>query len=128
VREAVPSDDWEFLHSRLQHANDPSLRERLDALIAECGEPITGLVNRYDRFVRRVVETRNVLTHRGSQGGERRFDTDELFYAQKTCAALFAIVVLRAVGLGDLVAERVTATGNWRWLRSESNPLIARQT
>jgi hypothetical protein len=123
VRDAVPATDWTFLQARLQHANELSLKQRLDAMVAESEDPLAGLVGTFARFTRRVVDTRNVFTHSGTQG-DRPFDDHELFFAQKTCAVLFSLVVLQTAGLRGLVAERLPHTSDWRWLTGESNPLI----
>lgn len=123
VRATVPANDWTFLKSRLQHANEPSLKQRLDAMVAGSEDPFAGLIRTFSRFTRRVVDTRNIFTHSGTQG-DRPFDDHELFFAQKACAVLFSLVVLQAAGLGELAAERLPHTSDWRWLTGESNPLI----
>ena len=123
VRQAVSVDDWNFLRARLQHANEPSLKQRLDAMISVAAEPLANLIGQFHKFTRRVVDTRNVFTHVGTEE-ECPFDDLELFYAHKACAALFAETVLQAAGLRHVVVERLPHTGDWRWLSSEGNPFL----
>lgn len=122
VRGAVSPSDWAFLSSRLQHAAEPSLKQRLDAMIDEAGEPVAELFDSFRRFTRRVVDTRNTFTHLGTQE-ERPFDELELVYAQKACAVLFEMTALRHAGLGAIATARLPRTEGWKWLTGDNNPL-----
>ncbi|WP_395156892.1 HEPN domain-containing protein [Ilumatobacter sp.] len=124
VRGAVSRSDWTFLSRRLSHANEPSLKERLDSMLENSVEEYSEVVATYHRFSRRVVDTRNVFTHRGTQES-RPFTDDEMQFAEVACATLFKLTVLQAVGLGGIAAGRLAFTDDWRWLAAPSNPLVA---
>ena len=126
VRDAVNDDHWSFLRDRLVHANEPSLKTRLDAMIVAAGDPLSSLLQSFPRFTRRVVDTRNRFTHHGTQD-DRPFSDVELFYAQKACAMLFGMTLLSEVGLREVVAEHLTRTSEWGWLTGD-NPLVSRTT
>jgi hypothetical protein len=111
-----------FINMRLQHANEPTLKARLVELIALAGEPLASLVAGYDRFPRRVVDTRNSLAHEGTLGDA--YDDHEVFWAEKSLQQLFKSVLLRELGLSDdEVAACVQRSEDWRWLADNNNRL-----
>jgi hypothetical protein len=97
--------------------NDRTLRQRLDELIENSGEPVASLLANYNVFSKRVVQTRNSLAHEGTIG--TAFAYDELFWAQKTLEHVFRSALLRRLSFSDeQILRQVLRTTEWRWMTS----------
>ncbi|MEO6700749.1 MAG: HEPN domain-containing protein [Jatrophihabitantaceae bacterium] len=122
IEMALSEEQWKFIEMRLRHANERTLKQRLDALLADAGEPVAPLVASYKSFNRKVVNTRNKLAHEGAIGED--FSEIELFWATKTLAHIFQSVLLRRLGFPpDEVKRFELRSADWRWLSSPGNPL-----
>ncbi len=111
-----------FINMRLKYANEPTLKARLVELIGRAGEPVASLLASYDRFPRRVVDTRNSLAHEGTLG--EAYDDHEVFWAEKSLQQVFKSVLLRELGLtDDEVAACVQRSEGWSWLADKNNRL-----
>lgn len=103
----------EFLKMRLKYANERTLKQRLDELVQLAGEPVSGLVKSYDHFTRRVTDTRNTMTHDGSEG--EAFSYVQLIHAKITMELVMRAVLLRQLGYPDKqVGDFIVRTQDWR--------------
>lgn len=70
IKQALDDDPHrDFIMARLTHADEPSLRERLLALLERAGTSLERRLGEpVDEFVRKVVRTRDAMTHTGGQG------------------------------------------------------------
>ena len=59
----APGDHVEWLTEQLRYSNEPRLRHRLSELFDSVRDVMVPLVDSKRRFIRRVVDTRNFLTH-----------------------------------------------------------------
>jgi len=115
----------QFLQMRLQHANERSLKQRLDDLIATAGEPVVSIVGTYSKFVRRVVSTRNSLVHDGKIGAD--FTYEELAWATRSLEEVFKSALLHRLGFDPkAVADAVKRSGAGSLLTGPGNPLMQR--
>lgn len=122
LRAALWEDEREFVLGRLQYANELTLKRRLDALIEAAGQPLTLWIKGYRKFARRVVMTRNNMTH--GTADPLVFSTDEMSYARGVLELLMMVTIFRALGLSDtLIAEAVGRSDNWHWISQPDNPL-----
>lgn len=85
-----------FIRQRMQYQNAPSLKQRLDALVGEAGEPVGAAIAHSPKFIRRTVDTRNELTHRADAG--THFDPPNLRAAEHLWQLVLRAVLLRRLG------------------------------
>ncbi|HSW43455.1 MAG TPA: HEPN domain-containing protein [Patescibacteria group bacterium] len=67
VIDSAPEEHRAWLRERLEHSNEPSLRQRLTELHRRTAPIVQLLIGRADEFVGPVVKARNSLTHRGTR-------------------------------------------------------------
>jgi hypothetical protein len=96
----VPNDLRSSLKSRLKWGNEFSLRKRITKLLSAL-EPSTRamICTDCETYVKRLVDTRNYLTHYGTDSD--RWSDDDLFYGGQSVRILMTILLLREVGLPD---------------------------
>lgn len=63
ILSAVREHDVAWLKAKLEYSNEPSLRKRLKNLIAEYSYILNDLITDEKKFVNKVTNTRNYLTH-----------------------------------------------------------------
>lgn len=86
----------QFFRDRLKHANEYSLKKRLDLLLEDSGDLLASDPESWRNAHRRIVATRDSLTHR-SQFGED-LTHEEIAYVLSYLDELFSASVLRALG------------------------------
>ena len=106
LTEACPDDKRNWLKERLQHAYELSLSARLHILI-DPFERWFGNTQSRKQFVRRVVDTRNYLTHYSSESKRGAAQGIDLLPLYAKLEALFQLQLLRLVGFSDAVIDEV---------------------
>ncbi|AYG04646.1 HEPN domain-containing protein [Gryllotalpicola protaetiae] len=100
VKEALEGEpQGELVVSRLKHANEHSLKARLELMVGRSSPFVRARYERRERFLRRVVDTRDSLTHVGDLGD--RFQGRELSEALVLLSTLMKAVMLRELGLDE---------------------------
>jgi hypothetical protein len=111
---AIPPDTIKAMRDKLmgtlEWTNEPSLRQRLRALIIFARDGRDGVMPAYDkRFIDAVVATRNHETHHGAQPPNLLAGAD-LHWAIRRLVALLTVLFLRRLGLPsepiDIVISR----------------------
>lgn len=119
---ALPPEDVEFLKAKLNSKNEPSLKQRLESLVASSPNPISELLVTYKKFLKRCVATRNSLVHHLQK--DDKFKNIEMSWAERTLRYVLTAHLL--VELGFLPAEITECLGRtkeWRNLNSAFNVL-----
>lgn len=102
--DAIPTDiepDMvEKLKGAYNFANEPSLMQRLDAMIAtvndDFGEEVLGFT---DRFSRKVVDTRNYNTHFTGKLEAKAMDGGDMYWATRRIIMLLTYLFLKNIGV-----------------------------
>ena len=102
--EAIPTDiapDMiEKLKGAYNFANEPSLMQRLQAILAlvneDFGEVVPGFA---DRFARKVVDTRNYNTHFTAKLETKSMDGGEMYWATRRIIMLLTYLFLKNIGV-----------------------------
>jgi len=110
ILDAVPDDHRSWLEGKLGYSNEPSLRKRLKEIFQrdlESVRPIVGDSNKdRDRFMHKVVETRNYLTHFDKSKESVAARGEELYRITRRLKSLLEICLLREIGFeGDRMAK-----------------------
>jgi ApeA N-terminal domain 1 len=105
----IPNDLRDKLKSQIKYGNEPSLRKRLNAVLAELTEDEQSLVcKEVGYFVSCVVDTRNYLTHLDKDDKADVLKDKELYGLTKALERLITIMFLKYVGIAsELVVERL---------------------
>lgn len=111
--EASPSDKRDWVRQRLQHANEPTFRQRVRDLV-ESFEPYFGTPQERRDFIHDVVDARNRLTHLPTDSDDKPIDGKSLILMQKKLEILFQLHVLRQLGFDD---EAIKPIANDRLLQ-----------
>ena len=106
ILDAVSSQDEKFVSGLLDYANEPRLRNRLKELIDNESDILLPLVdsfvvvdaNRVDVFVKKVVNTRNGMTHTGQDRSDECFDSDELYDVTSFLTVLIEVYLFKTLG------------------------------
>lgn len=99
----------EKLQSMLQYANEPSLRQRLRALIAQARDGRGDVMPAYDKsFINAVVATRNHETHHGERPDNLLTGAD-MYWAIRRLVVLLTVLFLRRLGLPSDAVDAVIA-------------------
>jgi hypothetical protein len=102
--EAIPSDltpeMGEKLVSLYSFANEPSLMQRLETIIAtvneDFGEEVRGFT---DGFARKVVDTRNYNTHFTGSLEAKAMDGADMWWASRRIIMLLTYLFLKNIGI-----------------------------
>jgi len=98
----LPKRARDLLQSKLAHANEYSLKERLDDLSSKTPPSVKHLVVKdFDDFTTRVKDTRHHLTHYSSQ--KRAFTEEELFGANRRLRLWLMALLLSEIGIPEPV-------------------------
>jgi len=98
----VPKDLRRSLKDRLKWGNEFSLRKRITKLLAALEPPTVALIcTDRDIFVKRLVNTRNYLTHYATDPRIDRWPDDDLFYGSQSLRILMTILLLKEIGLPE---------------------------
>ena len=107
ILQNCPQDRREWLNTRLQYANELSLRNRLRALI-EPFERWFGNRSTSRPFVNMACDTRNYLTHYDEAATRDRATTpDEMFELYQKLEALFQLHLLRLIGIDESTIDSI---------------------
>ena len=101
VSQSCPEDRRQWLELKLRYANELTFRRRVQELV----EPFKrwfGSSKKRSKFISRVIDTRNYLTHFDKETTKNRaVGVEELFALHEKMEALFQLHLLRQVGLDD---------------------------
>lgn len=119
--DAVPKEHRELIYTRLQHADEPSLRERIAAMIEPFAKHFGEEAERND-FARDVAKLRNDLSHQIGRPDESPDRLSHLLAMSNRLQALFQMHLLRLLGLDD---DRIDDIAE-RHLEPKLNPQVQR--
>jgi hypothetical protein len=98
----IPNSLRDSLRNRILYGNQFSLRKRLASIFRSIGLDLSLLVTRNSSvFVKRVIDTRNYLTHLDESTKGDAIDRDQLFYGSFRLRLLISILLLRDAGVDD---------------------------
>jgi len=126
--EATAANDAEreFLRVRLQHANSPTLKQRLDAMIELSPPSVRGLLAQMPKLTRKVVNTRNKYAHGLSNVAPVLSDL-ETVWATTTLTLLFYSLLLGELGFPHERAESLLMRSQiWKQVAGPYNVLLSR--
>ena len=118
---AFPVEHRHIIHSSLQNANVPSLRERIAAMIEPFAKHFGEERERND-FAKDVAEMRNDLAHQIGRSDESRDQLSHLLTMTNKLEALFQMHLLRLLGLDDSRIDKIAV----KHLEHKLNPVIQR--
>jgi hypothetical protein len=102
VPSALPNGLKDSLKSRLKYGNEFSLRRRFQSLISEIGGKTSKLIGWDDpKFLDKMINTRNVLTHQTSDASLAVFNPDELYECNIRLVMLYATLAFRHLEFDD---------------------------
>ena len=101
---AIPDDAnpdmREKLESLYRFANEPSLKQRLRAIVASLtgafGETPRGFSGKY---LRKLVDTRNYYTHFSVELSERTLDGEGMYWATRRVVLLLTLLFVQRLGI-----------------------------
>ncbi|MCW2404423.1 hypothetical protein M2336_001052 [Sphingobium sp. B1D7B] len=101
---AIPAsanpDMREKLESLYRFANEPSLKQRLRAIIASLTQAFGEAPGGFNgKFLRKLVDTRNYYTHFSEELSERTFDGEGMYWATRRVILLLTLLFLQRIGL-----------------------------
>jgi len=97
ILDSIPKREKDWLAPRLQYSNEPSLAARLRDIMKTYSE-VTSVAISDPRFVRRVTDTRNYLTHYSENLATRAAKGDSLFKLAQGIRLLFELCLLAEIG------------------------------
>ncbi|MEV7629387.1 HEPN domain-containing protein [Actinoplanes sp. NPDC089786] len=115
---AVPQHHREWLERELVHNDEPTLRQRLVALVKEadsCIRPIIGNSKRRARWAFTCSQVRNEVTHIGSRVD--KIDGEDLFFLAESVYDVVRICLLLVAGAPVEVLERKAASYATTWYK-----------
>lgn len=95
-----------WLEERLRHGNEPSLRQRLKALIKPFSA-LLGSASQRSTWVNLVVDTRNYLTHYDDTLRSRAAEGEDLYWLTQATEAVFQLHILSLLGFAGEDIEQV---------------------
>ena len=115
----------EKLKGTLSFSNEPSLRQRLRALLGEVEARMGEAPSGYDKaFVQRLVDTRNYYTHYSADLENKILEGADLHYAIRRIVLLLIVLLLLRIGVAPAkVREAIADHREFRHLWEEAgNP------
>jgi len=97
----------EALKSKLKYGNEYSLRKRLKELFKEYGDIFDDFVQDRDKFIEKIVNTRNYLTHYDQSLEEKALEGEELYYAIRQLKTILISFLLREIGFDSNEIKRI---------------------
>ncbi len=118
---AFPEEERRLLRQRLDHINDPSLREDLRRLVADAGAAFHLVVGDTSKWVDLVVQTRNDIAH-----GNKLSDKGVWLRAlSETTEHLIEIHLFMQLGMTSTqVEEALRETPRTRWIADLANQYL----
>lgn len=90
----------EKLKSLYNYANEPSLMQRLETILAGVNEDFGETVQGFsDRFARKVVDTRNYNTHFTASLEAKSMDGGDLWWSSRRIVMLLTYLFLKKIGI-----------------------------
>lgn len=101
---AIPDDAPARMREKLgglyRFANEPSLNQRLRAIIAEVATAFGQAPAGFDgKFIRKLVDTRNYYTHFSAELGPRALDGEGMYWATRRVILLLTILFLQRLAI-----------------------------
>ena len=94
------------LEGLLAYSNEPSLRQRLKALLKEVRERLGEVPAGFDKaFVERLVETRNYYTHFSARTEKNILQGADMHYAIRRIVLLLIVLQFLRIGLDPAVVR-----------------------
>jgi hypothetical protein len=98
ITKAVPEKYQDWLEGLLMYSNEPRLKQRLSELIS--GSLVEkDVLTRTNKFIRKVLDTRNYYTHYDKSLEKRASQGEELYYVTKVLDYLLMECFLKELGL-----------------------------
>lgn len=115
IKDALVGEQYrEFIANRLAHADQPSLKERLYALVESTGPRLRRHLQRHE-LVKKIVRARNEIAHVGTASSR---GSEDLFRASNLLVMLMNSTLLAELGYTtSQIDERV-------WLTPEARPIL----
>ena len=111
VRKSCPADIQDWVREKLQYANRLSFKSRIERLVEPFASWFGSNCSEREAFIRRILDTRNYLTHYDAETTKKRADRpDELFALSREMEALLQLHLLSLIGfdhssIGSLVEQ-----------------------
>lgn len=106
IKESCPEDNVEWLEARLMHGNEISLRKRIKRIIDPFKEHMGNSKER-SKLLRKIVDTRNYLTHYSLGLKEQSAQGRELWILCQKIEAIFQLLFLKVIGFTDDEVKKV---------------------
>jgi hypothetical protein len=121
LNSAIPSDTPQdlkvSLKSRIRFGNEYSLRKRLMMIMNSLEEKTTKLIcDDTARFIARIVDTRNYLTHYTEELREKAVKNNDLQFANYRMQLLLTILLCKEMGVNE-TSIRSVLMSNSKWLQ-----------
>lgn len=114
LRMNVPADQMKLIEQRLEHLNEPSLRERLRHLFNSVETVLPpSFASTRGRWINAVVDARNDIAH----GNDDRAPASAGLAMTEMLAEIIELSLLLEAGIGSSpLADRLWKTSRFRWL------------
>ncbi|MDA2943338.1 ApeA N-terminal domain 1-containing protein [Enterobacter cloacae] len=106
ILDACPEENVDWLKGRLTHGNEINLGKRLKRIIEPFKERI-GTSGERSKLLRKIVDTRNYLTHYSTDLESKAAKSRELLIICNKMEAIFNLHFLTVVGFNDVEINRV---------------------
>jgi hypothetical protein len=106
---SVKPEYAEWVKSKLEFGNEPTLHERIEQLITELPESIkkTLLKPTHEKFIKDFKRSRNYYTHYSPSLEKKALKGSELFYLKETSKILLICFILKEIGFSDIELEKI---------------------
>ncbi len=106
ISESCPEEYFEWLSGRLMHGNEINLGKRLKRIIEPFKDKL-GSKKERSKLLRKIVDTRNYLTHYSENLKDNTAGRDELWNLCQKMEVIFQLHFLKVVGFSDEEIESV---------------------
>ncbi|HIF9264547.1 TPA: HEPN domain-containing protein [Photobacterium damselae] len=106
ISESCPEEYTEWLSGRLMHGNEINLGKRLKRIIEPFKDKL-GSSKERSKLLRKIVDTRNYLTHYSENLKDNAADGEELWELCQKMEVIFQLHFLKVVGFSDEEIESV---------------------
>ncbi|MGL4503152.1 MAG: HEPN domain-containing protein [Planktothrix sp.] len=127
ILENTPDLHKQWVKEKLHFSNEPTLKDRLKELVQENILVINSLLGFYktpDKFIIKVKNTRNFLTHYNKSNENKAAKETELFWMTKILEFLLQACFLSELGCSlEKRAEIISSKSRYHWAVEEINKL-----
>lgn len=106
ISESCPAEHVEWLRGRLMHGNEINLGKRLKRIIEPFKDKL-GSCKERNKLLRKIVDTRNYLTHYDESLKDSAANGEELWSLCQKMEVIFQLHFLKVVGFSDEEIESV---------------------